>query len=174
MVVMTQSGGTMKNRFMALLTIAGLAGLAGVSPAVEFSTGLASAASSKAPITVALITSVSGPAAPEFSDAPIGFKARIALQNAEGGVNGHKLVALIVDDQTTNAALAAQTAISKGAFGIVADSPLFTAAAKYPEQAGMPVTGASVDGPEWGTQPYTNMFASDTGSLDPKYPANLH
>ena len=56
--------------------------------------------------------------------------------------------------------------------GIVADSPLFTAAAKYPEQAGVPVTGASVDGPEWGTQPYTNMFASDTGSLDPKYPAN--
>ena len=36
----------------------------------------------------------------------------------------------------------------------------------------MPVTGASVDGPEWGTAPYTNMFASDTGSLDPKYPAN--
>lgn len=65
-----------------------------------------------------------------------------------------------------------QTAIAKGAFGIVSDSPLFTEAAKYPQQAGLPVTGASVDGPEWGSRPYTNMFASDTGSLDPKYPVN--
>ena len=36
----------------------------------------------------------------------------------------------------------------------------------------MPVTGTYDDGPEWGTQPYTNMFASDAGSVDPKYPAN--
>ncbi len=36
----------------------------------------------------------------------------------------------------------------------------------------MPVTGTYDDGPEWGTQPYTNMFASDEGSVDPKYPVN--
>ena len=159
----------MKNRF-GMLTTAALV-ISG-SSLIALSPGSASASSSKAPITIALITSESGPAASEFSDAPIGFKARIALQNAQGGVDGHKLVPLVVDDQTTSATLAAQTAISKGALGIVADSPLFTAAAKYPEQAGVPVTGASVDGPEWGTKPYTNMFASDTGSLDPKYPAN--
>jgi ABC-type branched-subunit amino acid transport system substrate-binding protein len=159
----------MKNRFGMLTTTALVIG---GSWLVALSPGTASASSSKTPITIALITSESGPAASEFSDAPIGFKARIALQNAEGGVDGHKLVPLVVDDQTTSAALAAQTAISKGALGIVADSPLFTAAAKYPQQAGVPVTGASVDGPEWGTQPYTNMFASDTGSLNPKYPAN--
>jgi branched-chain amino acid transport system substrate-binding protein len=34
------------------------------------------------------------------------------------------------------------------------------------------VTGGFFDGPEWGTQPYTNMFASDAGSVDPKYPVN--
>ncbi len=45
-------------------------------------------------------------------------------------------------------------------------------AAKYPHQAGVPVTGTYDDGPEWGTQPYTNMFASDKGSVDPKYPVN--
>ena len=28
------------------------------------------------------------------------------------------------------------------------------------------------DGPEWGTQPYTNMFASDTGSVNPSFPIN--
>jgi ABC-type branched-subunit amino acid transport system substrate-binding protein len=161
----------MKKHSVRLSIVASLAALIGATSLLPLGAGLAPAASSEAPITIALITSESGPAAAEFSDAPAGFKARIALQNAEGGVDGHKLVALVVDDQTTNAAQAAQSAIAKGAFGIVADSPLFTAAAKYPEQAGMPVTGASVDGPEWGTPPYTNMFASDTGSLDPKYPA---
>jgi branched-chain amino acid transport system substrate-binding protein len=65
-----------------------------------------------------------------------------------------------------------QDAISKGVIGIVSQSVLMFLAAKYPQQAGIPVTGAFTDGPEWGTQPYTNMFASDEGSVDPKYPAN--
>ena len=65
-----------------------------------------------------------------------------------------------------------QSAISKGAFGIVSQSPLMFLAAKYPQQAGMPVTGTYDDGPEWGQQPYTNMFAADNGSVDPKYPVN--
>jgi len=132
------------------------------------------AAATKAPITIALITSLTGPAGPQFSEAPIGFKARIALQNAQGGVNGHKIIPLVLDDQTSPTAdvTAVQDAISKGAFGLVSVSPLFFSAAKYPNQAGIPVTGGSFDGPEWGTQPYTNMFASDTGSVDPKYPVN--
>ena len=61
---------------------------------------------------------------------------------------------------------------SPKAFGIVSQSPLFFLAAKYPQPAGVPVTGSYDDGPEWGTQPYTNMFASDDGSVDPKYPVN--
>ena len=36
----------------------------------------------------------------------------------------------------------------------------------------MPVTGDIFDGPEWGQQPYTNMFAADAGSVDPKIPVN--
>jgi branched-chain amino acid transport system substrate-binding protein len=133
-----------------------------------------SEAASKAPITLAMITSLTGPAGPQFSDSPAGFKARIALQNAQGGVNGHKIIPLVFDDQTSPTAdvTAVQDAISKGAFGLVSVSPLFFSAAKYPNQAGVPVTGGSFDGPEWGTQPYTNMFASDTGSVNPKYPVN--
>ena len=34
------------------------------------------------------------------------------------------------------------------------------------------MTGSYSDGPEWGQQPYTNMFAADAGSVDPKYPVN--
>ncbi len=64
-----------------------------------------------------------------------------------------------------------QEAISRGAIGIVADTPIFFAGYKFAQQAGLPVTGGGFDGPEWGEQPNTNMFASDVGSWDPKFPA---
>ena len=131
------------------------------------------ATSSGTPITIAYVTDLTGEGGSENSTSPAGFNARIALQNAEGGVNGHKLVGLVIDDQTspTEIATAVQEADSK-AFGIVSQSPLMFLAAKYPNQAGVPVTGTYDDGPEWGTQPYTNMFASDEGSVNPKYPVN--
>ena len=151
----------------AVATLAGVSGMAVAIPA-------GSAGATETPITIALVTSLTGPGASEFSTAPAGFIARIDAQNAQGGVNGHKLVPLVVDDQTTNAISAVQNAISKGAFGIVSDSPLFYSAAKYPQQQGIPVTGGYFDGPEWGEQPYTNMFSSDNGSVDPKYPDNLN
>jgi branched-chain amino acid transport system substrate-binding protein len=135
-------------------------------------TGQASAA--PAPITIAYISSLTGPGGSQDGSSPAGFTARIALQNAQGGVNGHKIVPLIIDDQTSPSliATAIQSAISKGAFGIVSQSPIFFIGAKYAQQAGIPVTGSYDDGPEWGQQPYTNMFASDNGSIDPKYPVN--
>ncbi len=133
-----------------------------------------SASAAPAPITIAYISSLTGPGGPQDASSPAGFLARIDLQNAQGGVHGHKLVPLVLDDQTNPADIATvvQLAISKGAFGIVSQSPLFFLAAKYPQQAGVPVTGSYDDGPEWGQQPYTNMFASDEGSVDPKYPVN--
>ena len=134
----------------------------------------APASAAPAPITLAVVTSLSGPASPEDQGVPAAFEARLALQNAQGGVNGHKLVPLVIDDQTSPTAVTTgvQNALSRGAFGIVSESALFFAAAKYPEQAGVPVTGFYGDGPEWGEQPYTNMFAADEGSVDPKYPVN--
>jgi ABC-type branched-subunit amino acid transport system substrate-binding protein len=131
------------------------------------------AGASPAPITIAYVTDLTGPGGSQNSTSPAGFNARIAMQNAEGGVNGHKLVGLVIDDQTspTQIATAVQEADSK-AFGIVSQSPLMFLEAKIPNQAGVPVTGTYDDGPEWGTQPYTNMFASDEGSVNPKYPVN--
>jgi hypothetical protein len=126
----------------------------------------------KAPITIALVTSLTGPGADQFVPGPDAFDARIALQNAFGGVNGHLIKGIVVDDQTVQPTLAIQSALSKGAFGIVAESPLFFSGAKIPQQLGVPVTGGSVDGPEWCEQPYTNMFAADTGSVDPTQPAS--
>jgi branched-chain amino acid transport system substrate-binding protein len=151
-----------------------LAALSGVAIGAGAAGGTAAAASGGPPITLAMISSLTGPGSAEFSQAAAGFNARIAQQNAEGGVNGHKLHGIVLDDQTSPSAIATavQDALSKGAFGIVSTSPLFFLAAKYPNQQGVPVTGGFFDGPEWGTQPYTNMFAADAGSVDPKYPVN--
>jgi hypothetical protein len=114
---------------------------------------------------------LTGEGASQNGSSPAGFYARIDLQNAEGGVDGHKIVGIVIDDQTNPSEIstAVQSAVSK-AFGIVSQSPLFFLAAKYPQQAGVPVTGTYDDGPEWGTQPYTNMFASDERFGGPEVP----
>ena len=165
------SAGTPRHpRKIPMVALSMLAGL----PLLLIGTTAITADASPAPITIAYITDLTGEGASENGTSPAGFEARLDQQNAEGGVNGHKLVPLIIDDQTnpSEIATAVQSAISKGAFGIVSQSPLMFLAAKYPQQAGMPVTGTYDDGPEWGEQPYTNMFAADNGSVDPKYPVN--
>ena len=146
------------------LSFAGIAGLA---------TESASAATGT-PITIALVCTCSGAGAPTYQGVTGAFHARVDYQNADGGVNGHKISTLVLDDQTspTQAATAVQEAVSHGVLGIVSVSALFFEGAKYAQQAGIPVTGSFQDGPEWGMQPNTNMFASDNGSLDPKYPVN--
>lgn len=144
-----------------------------VLPIITVAATATQAAAAAAPITIAYVTDVTGEGAPENASSPAAFEARLDLQNAEGGVNGHRLVPLVIDDQTnpSEIAPAVQEADSK-AFGIVSQSPLFFLAAKYPREAGVPVTGTYDDGPEWGEQPYTNMFAADNGSVDPRYPVN--
>jgi branched-chain amino acid transport system substrate-binding protein len=162
-----------KIRFLKALTaaMAGLTVAAGTLVVVP--SGAASAAA--APIKIALITSETGIAASEFSTSAQGFLARVDLQNAEGGVNGRKIDPIVLNDQgsLTTVVTAVQQAISEGVVGIVNDTPFFFAAYKYAQQAGIPVTGGSFDGPEWGQQPNTNMFASDTGSIDPQYPISV-
>ncbi len=153
---------------------AALVSMMAVSSGLVVQSSAASAASSAAPLTVALVTSLTGQGASSFAVTQQGFLARIALANAHGGINGHRIVGVVKDDQTSPSAVATavQSAISGGAIGIVSVSPVFFLAAKYAQQAGIPVTGTVADGPEWGEQPYTNMFASDLGSVDPSYPAN--
>jgi ABC-type branched-subunit amino acid transport system substrate-binding protein len=149
-----------------------MAGMAGLSALVVVPTASSSAAG--APIKIALITSETGIAASEFATTPQGFLARVDLQNAQGGINGRKIDPIVINDQgsLTTVVTAVQQAISQGAVGIVNATPFFFNAFKYAQQAHIPVTGGSFDGSEWGQQPNTNMFASDTGSVDPTFPIN--
>ncbi|HXA34099.1 MAG TPA: ABC transporter substrate-binding protein [Acidimicrobiales bacterium] len=144
----------------AVITAAAVVGLV-TSIGVPVTT--ASATPTLAPIKIALITSLTGVASSQYQGGPDGLLARIALQNAQGGVNGHKIVPIVIDDQSslTQVVTATQQAMADGAIGIVAVTAFFFAAYKYPQKAGIPVTGAATDGPEWGLQPNTNMFPTD-------------
>ncbi len=122
------------------------------------------------PITVGLVTTLTGPAAEQFQGNLQGAQARIDLQNAQGGVNGHKINLVSADDQTstTGASTAMSELIqSKGAFAIINLSD-FTAGGAYriAQQAGAPAVGFPADGPEWGQQPNTNMV-SMLGNVPP-------
>lgn len=124
------------------------------------------------PYKLALISSITGTAAPQFSDTAEGFTAAIGQINAAGGAGGHKLVGTVYDDATspTQVVTVVQKAISDGAQMIISVTPLMFLAAKFPQQAGLPVVGGGFDGFEWGTPGYENMFSSDEGSNDPNNP----
>ena len=81
-------------------------------------------AATGSPITIAYISSLTGEGASQDGSSPAGFTARIDMQNAEGGIDGHKLVGEIIDDQTSpgEIATAVQTA-DANALGIVSQSP---------------------------------------------------
>jgi branched-chain amino acid transport system substrate-binding protein len=136
-----------------------LLALSGVFVAGQLATLPAGA--SPSPITIGLITSLTGSAASEYTGTQLGVEARIDAQNAKGGVNGHQLKLVTVDDQSTPSGnqLAAQELVDNTKpFGVIdATSEVFGAAA-FLNKAGVPVVGPGVDGPEWGQQPNTNMF----------------
>ncbi len=120
-------------------------------------------------ITIGLVTSETGPAAANFNGAVQGADARFKLQNAQGGVNGRKIKLVVGDDTST--VLGGQTAVSeliqtRDAFSLIFISDLVSAGYRVAYQQGVPIVGAPIDGPEWGTKPYTNMVAvsGDQGS----------
>jgi len=121
-------------------------------------------------ITIGLVTSETGPAAANFNGAVQGADARFKLQNAQGGVNGRKIKLVVGDDTST--VLGGQTAVSeliqaRHAFSLIFISDLVSSGYRVAYQQGVPVVGAPIDGPEWGTKPYTNMVAvsGDQGKI---------
>jgi branched-chain amino acid transport system substrate-binding protein len=154
----------------ATLILASTAASAGTSGNKASAPGI-----TKSTVTVGLISSFSGPLASGFTTVATGFNARIALQNAEGGVNGRKIEVVKGDDQgsPTQALAAAKLLVEqKHVFAIGAVSDVLFGATTYLTKQGVPVTGAPFDGPEW-APPNNNMFPN-YGSPSPKYPAGKY
>lgn len=151
----------------------GAATLVAVSASLVFAFSASSAAQGArpakalAPIKIGLITEETGALASDFVDVKQDFLARIAYQNSLGGVDGHKLQGIVLDDQSTTAQnLAdAQTLVADHVAVIDEESgggeP---GAAPYLGKLDFPVVGGPYSGPDWNT--YKNMF-SDWGRTYP-------
>ena len=113
-------------------------------------------------IKIGIISSLTGVSSSNFADSPAGALARIDAQNAAGGVDGRKIELVSVDDNSTvQGDLTASQAMAKekGVFGVIDYSAFTYGGYRALQQAGIPVTGYSFDGPEWGVQPDSNMFS---------------
>lgn len=113
-------------------------------------------------IKIGIVTDVTGVNSSSFGTAAAAMEARFKQINATGGIDGRKIVWVVGD--TTSSPTGAETAVkdlieNQGAFAIAELSPEFSPAAPYLQQAGIPVTGIPLDGPEWFEQPNTNMFS---------------
>jgi len=161
-------GGKLTARAASVGTLVVLPVVLGVTPAGASTPGVTDNS-----ITLGLITEVTGPGSPESVGIVPAAQARIAMQNAEGGVDGRKIKLVVKDDETNPTADATATAdlISEGVFGVMAQSAVTFGGYKLLQQQGIPVTGGAYDGPEWYEQPNTNMFSiSGPGDAkDPQY-----
>jgi branched-chain amino acid transport system substrate-binding protein len=127
----------------------------------------------KTTIKIGIMADLTGSASSSFADTPGAMEARFDAINAAGGIDGRKITWVVDDTQSTPAG--AETAAkdlvqNKGVFAIAELSSSFYGAAPYLAQAGIPVTGVSLDGPEWYQQPNTNLF-STTGNAAASGPA---
>jgi ABC-type branched-subunit amino acid transport system substrate-binding protein len=124
-------------------------------------------------IKLGLVTSLSGSASAFFGPQVVtGAKAAIDQVNAEGGIDGRKLVlAHVADDASspTQALTAVQSLVSDGVFGIISASPLFFEAAPYTTKEGIPTATGCYDGPECGVPTNYNLFGY-FGSYASGYP----
>jgi len=115
----------------------------------------------KTTIKIGILSDETGVAASTFETSAQAMEARFKQINAQGGINGRKIT-WVVDDSTstpTGVEAAAKDLVeNKGVFAIAELSGFFSLTAPYLAQAAIPVTGSSLDGPEWFEQPNTNLF----------------
>jgi ABC-type branched-subunit amino acid transport system substrate-binding protein len=122
-----------------------------------------------APITVGVLTSLTGDSASSFTSVEPGVKARLAVINAAGGINGHKINYVMVDDASTpqGASAAVRKMRQEHFFAVIAVSSQFSATAAATKAAGLPVTGAAIDGGGSWLDPANNNLFSSVGYADP-------
>lgn len=127
------------------------------------STGNGTGSGSKT-ITVGVLTDQTGPGASEFGTAVAGVKAGVGVAATEG-----YHINYVVGDTGTSPAgalTAAQKMVEQDhVFAVIGLSALTFSASDYLTSHGIPVVGASFDGPEWLLPKSTNMF-SVFGNLD--------
>jgi branched-chain amino acid transport system substrate-binding protein len=148
-------------------TSGGSSSTTGGSTGATVSGGSGSGSATKSAYQIGFITSQTGGASSSYANSIRGAEARIDALNATGGMDGHPLKLVNYDDQSTPSgnATAAQLLIQKGVLGVIDDTSFTFGGAAALTRAKIPVTGASIDGPEWGVS--NNMFSVITPTETP-------
>jgi ABC-type branched-subunit amino acid transport system substrate-binding protein len=132
------------------LSIGVMACLAVLSVAVPAASGQTSSDPGVTPksVKIGYVWSDTGVAASSFSGMGDAFKARIAAENAKGGVNGRKIKVVAIDDKSSAANLTAVRDLveNEKVFAVVNDSSFGFLTYRYEIEAGVPVVGGGIDG----------------------------
>jgi branched-chain amino acid transport system substrate-binding protein len=118
-------------------------------------------AAAKAPITIGIACSCTGPLGPGIIVSPPGFQAWAKYENAHGGLNGHQISVVLMDDasNTGTALTNVETMISQDHISVlVDDSEGDTAFQSYVDQHHIPVIGGSST---------SDLFLSDPNWFSP-------
>jgi len=113
-------------------------------------------------ITLGYIYPATGAAASISQNGIKGFEARIARQNAEGGVNGRKIEYETIDDQSSGANLTgAQDLVeNRHVFAVVNQSPFAFLSWRWLLEHGVPMVGAGTDGTYYQQKGNENILSS--------------
>ena len=113
-------------------------------------------------IDVGYILSNSGIAASTQKNADKSCQARVAAQNAKGGVNGRKINVTVLDDQSSlgNNLNAAKDLIqNRNVFAVINNSALGFNSYRYIQSQGVPLIGAGFDGTYYGLKGNENIIS---------------
>jgi branched-chain amino acid transport system substrate-binding protein len=171
-----------KSRLLAAAVVATLiSGFTAACSSSSSTTGAAGSSTSNTnvtagkAITLGIVTPLTGPVASSFGQETIeGAQARIALANADHELPNGETVKLVSVDEgaspQTSLAATQQLVEHDHVFGVLAAGAFFYGAYRWAAQQNVPVVGDGIDGPEWNSSQYPNMFAA-FGSTDDSYPS---
>ena len=124
-------------------------------------------------VKVCYIFAQTGVASSGYTEAGNAFKARIARQNAKGGVNGRKIDAVVIDDKSANNLDVAHDCVqSRDVFAVAQNSSLAFLSYRYLEGEGVPVIGSGADGNEYGVagnEDLISIFGNVSPSIGAQY-----
>jgi branched-chain amino acid transport system substrate-binding protein len=137
---------------LTTLVIGALTGVFALSGVSAAATAGADQGVTNNSVKIGFIYSKTGVASATSGDSDIGCKARVARENAAGGVNGRKIDVSYVDDTSSNANLtAAQDLVqNQKVFMVVNDSAFAFYTYRWLLDHGVPLIGGGYDGTYYG------------------------
>jgi branched-chain amino acid transport system substrate-binding protein len=112
-------------------------------------------------VTIGYVTSQTGLAGSTFQNADKGCKARIARENAAGGVNGRTIEVEYKDDQSGQNQTAVQDLVqNKHVFMVVNNSPFANLGYRFLLENGVPMIGGGYDGVYYGDPGNENIISA--------------